>query len=227
MVKLFGMMVLYKKGDGEGQSHILRDAYELSSFGFFQVNTTSVQSVKKDEKQIFVLYFSLQRKSVEEFLVFTGKLLSDRTQLGDRQSVKEGEYMVHAYANSSTSLVGVVFSDHDYQQRVAHNLLTKILDDFAAQVPRSSWPVEAKVNGFGELEVMLNKYQKPEEADPMTKVQNELDETKIILHNTIAAVLDRGEKLDDLVFKSEGLSLQSKTFYKTARKTNSCCGSWT
>ena len=74
---------------------------------------------------------------------------------------------------------------------------------------------------------MLAKYQKPEEADPMTKVQNELDETKIILHNTIAAVLDRGEKLDDLVFKSEGLSLQSKTFYKTARKTNSCCGSWT
>ena len=38
---------------------------------------------------------------------------------------------------------------------------------------------------------MLQKYQKPEEADPMTKVQNELDETKIILHNTIEAVLNR------------------------------------
>lgn len=37
------------------------------------------------------------------------------------------------------------------------------------------------------------------------------------------AVLDRGEKLDDLVLKSEGLSIQSKAFYKTARKTNSCC----
>ena len=33
----------------------------------------------------------------------------------------------------------------------------------------------------------------------MMKVQNELDETKIILHNTIEAVLQRGEKLDDLV----------------------------
>lgn len=89
---------------------------------------------------------------MEEFLVFTGKLLSDRTQLGERQSVKEGEYMVHAYANNSTSLVGVVFSDHEYQQRVAHNLLTKILDDFAAQVPRSSWPVEAKAGFvFGTL----------------------------------------------------------------------------
>ena len=34
-------------------------------------------------------------------------------------------------------------------------------------------------------------------------------------HNTIEAVLDRGEKLDDLVDKSEGLSSQSKAFYKT------------
>lgn len=69
-------------------------------------------------------------------------------------------------------------------------------------------------------------FQDPATVDPMTKVQNELDETKIILHNTIASVLERGEKLDDLVAKSEGLSMQSKTFYKTAKKTNSCCGSW-
>ena len=49
----------------------------------------------------------------------------------------------------------------------------------------------------------------------------------IFQHNTIEAVLQRGEKLDDLVDKSEALSLQSKAFYKTARKTNSCCGtSW-
>lgn len=57
----------------------------------------------------------------------------------------------------------------------------------------------------------------------MTRLQADLDETKIILHNTISAVLQRGEKLDDLVAKSEDLSSQSKMFYKTARKTNQCC----
>lgn len=76
------------------------------------------------------------------------------------------------------------------------------------------------------MDAHLKKYQTPQEADPMMKVQNELDETKIVLHNTIEAVLQRGEKLDDLVAKSEGLSMSSKTFYKTAKKTNSCCGSW-
>jgi len=199
-MKLFALMVLYK---GDASSHVLKDAFDLQSFGFFQ------------------------RKSVEEFMVFTSKLLAERTAHGERQSLKEGEYMVHTYVKSNTSLVGVCFSDEEYNHRVAHTLLTKILDDFEAQVPRSEWPKDAKVAGFGELGVMLAKYQKPEEADPMTKVQNELDETKVILHNTIEAVLNRGEKLDDLVDKSQGLSLQSKTFYKTARKTNSCCGSWT
>ena len=199
MAKLYALLVLYK---GEQSSHVLKDAYELSSFGYFQ------------------------RKSVEEFMNFTSKLLAERTGLGERQSLQENEYMVHAYARADSSLVGICFSNQDYPKRVAHTLLTKILEDFQSQVPRSSWPVDAKVEGFGELAVMLAKYQKPEEADPMTKVQNELDETKIILHNTIEAVLNRGEKLDDLVDKSEGLSLQSKTFYKTARKTNSCCGSW-
>jgi len=39
---------------------------------------------------------------------------------------------------------------------------------------------------------------------------------------TIATVLQRGEKLDDLVAKSDGLSMQSKAFYKQAKKQNSC-----
>ena len=58
----------------------------------------------------------------------------------------------------------------------------------------------------------------------MSRLQTDLNDTKIILHNTIEAALQRGEKLDDLVAKSEALSMQSKYFYTAARKTNSCCG---
>ncbi len=36
-------------------------------------------------------------------------------------------------------------------------------------------------------------------------------------------VLERGEKLDDLVAKSSDLSTQSKMFYTSAKKQNSCC----
>jgi synaptobrevin homolog YKT6 len=50
------------------------------------------------------------------------------------------------------------------------------------------------------------------------KVQAELDETKVVLHKTIESVLERGEKLDSLVERSDALSSQSRLFYKTAKK---------
>lgn len=66
-----------------------------------------------------------------------------------------------------------------------------------------------------ELKEYLTKYQDPQQADSILKIQKELDETKIVLHKTIESVLQRGEKIDDLVAKSDGLSAQSKMFYRT------------
>lgn len=43
---------------------------------------------------------------------------------------------------------------------------------------------------------------------------DKLLQTKITLHKTIESVLQRGEKIDDLVQKSDGLSAQSKMFYR-------------
>ncbi len=66
---------------------------------------------------------------------------------------------------------------------------------------------------FPELKDYIVKYQDPQQADSIMKIQKELDETKIVLHKTIESVLQRGEKIDDLVAKSDGLSAQSKMFY--------------
>ncbi|GME87931.1 unnamed protein product [Ambrosiozyma monospora] len=54
-------------------------------------------------------------------------------------------------------------------------------------------------------------------------VQQQLDDTKVVLQKSIQSMLERGEQLDSLVDKSETLSNSSKTFYKQAKKTNSCC----
>ena len=44
-----------------------------------------------------------------------------------------------------------------------------------------------------------------------------------IVHKTIDAVLDRGDKLDHLVQQSEDLSAHSQLFYKNAAAQNRCC----
>ncbi|KAJ7385536.1 palmitoyltransferase [Desmophyllum pertusum] len=194
-MKLYALSVLRK----DVKSKTLVSAFDLQSFGYFQ------------------------RSSVKEFMQFTSQILVERTRTNERASVKEQEYVCHVFVRSD-SLGAVLVTDLEYPQRVVFTLLNKVLEDFSQKISSSIWKTaEPDTIAWPECEKYLQDYQNPREADAMTKVQAELDETKIVLHNTIEAVLQRGEKLDDLVEKSEGLTLQSKAFYKTARKTNSCC----
>uniref|UniRef100_A0A803VNI3 YKT6 v-SNARE homolog n=1 Tax=Ficedula albicollis TaxID=59894 RepID=A0A803VNI3_FICAL len=125
------------------------------------------------------------------------------------------EYLCHVYVRSD-GLAGVVIADNEYPQRVCFTLLDKVLDEFSRQVSKMDWPSGSPATiSYSALDGYLSKYQNPRDADPMTRVQAELDETKIILHNTMESLLERGEKLDDLVSKSEVLGAQSKAFYKT------------
>ena len=100
-----------------------------------------------------------------------------------------------------------------------------MVDEFLAKYPRSTFASASAATPFPfpELKTYLVKYQDPQEADSIMKIQKELDETKIVLHKTIESVLERGEKIDALVAKSDGLSAQSKMFYTQAKKQNSCC----
>ncbi|KAJ1500831.1 palmitoyltransferase [Coelomomyces lativittatus] len=176
--------------------------YSLEQFGFFQ------------------------RGSVQEFMNFTAKTLVERTQPGQRQSLEQDDYLLHCHV-SPDHLGGVVVTDKEYPMRVAFSFIKKAMDDFSAKYPSpSSWKQITVVKASQDLpslKLQLNKYQDPHEADNLLKVQKELDETKVILHKTIDSVLQRGEKLDDLVNRSNALSMQSKAFYSAAKKTNKCC----
>lgn len=127
------------------------------------------------------------------------------------------DYLAHAYRRMD-SLAGVVISDKEYPGRAAYALLDKALSEFSQANPAANKPVK-----FEPLKEYLVKYQDPSKTDQIMRVQQELDDTKVILHKTIESVLQRGEKLDSLVERSETLSGQSKMFYKTAKKNNSCC----
>lgn len=109
---------------------------------------------------------------------------------------------------------------------VAHQLLSKVVDEFLSASPRSAWATGDHPSvSFPELKEYIVKYQDPAQADSIMKIQQQLDETKIVLHKTIESVLQRGEKIDDLVAKSDGLSAQSKMFYSECRMPSEQKGS--
>jgi len=182
-----------------GASSLLSNANDLSSFSFYQ------------------------RGSVGEFMTFFSKTVAERTQAGQRQSVQENNYTAHVFNRGGPEqLAAVIITDQEYPVRPAFSLLAKVLDDFVAKVPQDSWNNPSSIS-FPELAAYITKYQDPRQADTIMRVQQELDETKIVLHKTIESVLQRGERLDTLVDRSNHLSAQSKMFYKTAKKQNSCC----
>lgn len=157
--------------------------------------------------------------------------------------------MIHCYGRSE-GVAGVIITK-EYPTIAAHSVLSKLMDQFLAEKPLASINA-AKTNDsipFPPLKDFIRDYQDPNKASSIAKIQQELDETKIVLHKAIDSVccetpvvsmiyhwvreidanprllqvLQRGEKLDDLVAKSSDLSAQSKMFYKSAKKQNSCC----
>ena len=147
---------------------------------------------------------------------------------GQRQSVEKQDYMVHVHTKRA-DLSGMVVCDREYPQRVAFALLQRVLDQFLSEFPDPKrWlaMIEGQQQAsavFPFLRQSMDKYQNPNEADNLLKIQKELDETTIIMHKTIEDVLRRGEQLDDLAAKSDELSAASKMFYQTAKSNNSCC----
>ncbi|XP_062207564.1 VAMP-like protein YKT61 isoform X1 [Phragmites australis] len=186
-------------GGGSGsEAVVLANATDVSHFGYFQ------------------------RSAAREFIVFVARTVAQRTQPGQRQSVQHEEYKVHSY--NRNGLCVVAFMDDHYPVRSAFSVLNKVLDEYqkafgdswksASADATQQWPF---------LTNALTQFQDPAEADKLTKIQRDLDETKIILHKTIENVLARGERLDSLVEKSSDLSAASQMFYKQAKKTNQCC----
>ena len=110
-------------------------------------------------------------------------------------------------------------ADKEYPRRPAFSVLTKTLEAFTSRVPKSSYmtatptPVQ-----FPDLKDILAQYQDPKNADPLMKLQNELDETTMVAQQTMQSLLKRGETLEDLVARSDQLGAQSKRFYVQAKR---------
>lgn len=85
-------------------------------------------------------------------------------------------------------------TDEEYPVRVAFGLLNKVTDEWQEDHPKDEYEVDVtnarrsastgakfKEIDWPKLSEYLRKYQDPKQADQIMKVQQELDETKIIL----------------------------------------------
>lgn len=155
-------------------------------------------------------------------MTFTAKTVAERTAPGTRHKVEESTGDVHAYG-TSLGFTAILITQSGYDKLTAQGVLSKAVDDFKTRFT----PTEIKEKAPGTFNwPQLKTYRADAvnaESSGIAAVQAELDETKIVLHKTIESVLERGEKLDTLVAKSDELGAMSKGFYKQAKQQNACC----
>jgi synaptobrevin family protein YKT6 len=169
-------------------------------------------------------YGFLARGTIKEYLKFASRNMASRVMPGKYQNVRyqpDGlDQTFNAYCSTSSDGISVVIITTDtYNLRVAHDLISKVLEKVNTDIVNPN--ADTNVN-YG-LSTLLQNYQTPEKVDNITRIEKDLDATKVILADGIGNLLTRGEKLEDLVQKSEDLSFASKAFHKKSRELNRCC----
>jgi synaptobrevin family protein YKT6 len=160
----------------------------------------------------FIGFFS--RRNIKDLLLFFCEEISLRLSRNENFPEKNFNIVFEDKTNS----FGCFKQFGDYMYCILYdneyplNVVKKIIFAFREQKLRAEFIVE--------------KYKNPDVLDDLKQIkdiQAKLNDTREVLYDTIDSVLDRGEKLDDLVLKSEQLSKTSKDFYGKTKSMNSCC----
>jgi len=173
-------------------------------------------------------YWMFDRKSIREYLVFTTRTAAQRTEPGVRQMLNLGDqypYTLHVH-NQADNLCGCLVTDQDYPKQAAFAVISAALADFTkanGSYEDQKVDVELEIPGFGDK---FKKYEDPDEADKLSKIQKDINQTQELMAKNIREVLRRGERLDDLANKSKDLSDAALKWAQLAEKNNSCCYKW-
>lgn len=209
--KLYALLV-FRVDNADSEPILLASAYDTSSFGIFQ------------------------RKAATEFITMLSRLSAKKCPPGTRTQIEKDRYTLYTHRlppsspeSSSASLAAVLACDSDYNARVAFGCVAQILDEFRkAPHAAGKWdstdpPQRDNAFQYDGPERLLKQYADPVQADRLLALQSEIQATKTVMHQAIQSLLERGERLDDLVERSGDLTDTSRRFYKAAAKTNSCC----
>jgi synaptobrevin homolog YKT6 len=204
MVKIYALLILKRKADQSKHPVILS--------GYVEGNNSWVSWFYKSQ--------------LLEFAEFISKILTEKTESGTRNKIAHGQFLCYVYLKNNISCVAI--TDNEYPSRVAFDCLNKLMDRLVS--PSSSDMIDRATKDYQlnnvfleNVKKMVEEYREPSRVDKIIKIKKDVDETKEILNKSVDQILARGEKLDDLIQKTDLLSDESKTFYNVAYKHNSCC----
>eukprot|EP00475_Leptophrys_vorax_P041241 TRINITY_DN77799_c0_g1_i1.p1 TRINITY_DN77799_c0_g1~~TRINITY_DN77799_c0_g1_i1.p1 ORF type:complete len:201 (+),score=26.98 TRINITY_DN77799_c0_g1_i1:380-982(+) len=170
-----------------------------------------------------VSHFSFfERSSAREVIMFACRTIAQKAPENQRQSVKKEAHEV--YVLNQGGLAALVCADDAYPRGSAFAVTKKVLEEYRT-AEGDAWMRVAADNkkAVPLLDRLLVECQDPASVDKIAKVKSEIEETRRAAATTIEAMLNRGERLEDLAAASNDLSAHSKMFVKNSKDMNKCC----
>ena len=152
------------------------------------------------------------------FAVVASKLLARFPNADGRNTYKYDEqHDFHLYSRGG--LFFLCLAEHGVSLRIAYGLLGALQEKFVANYDGSWERANAyAMSDFAQIiSSELKRFNDPE-SDKMNRLQNSISDVKNVMRQNINKVLERGEKIDLLVDKSEALAESATVFHKRAKK---------
>ena len=167
-----------------------------------------------------------QRGTLKDFLNFHSRLVIERVAKDTHAQVQLEKGICYAVSNSDK--IGLtMICDEEYPKRVAIDFLLKIHDNFKTFVAEKKLDISLYTTDtdvkYDYIANEIGEWQDPSKKDNLMKLQGELNDVTDIMRQNLNELLKREENLESLMQKSNDLSATSVSFYKQAKKTNSCC----
>jgi len=133
---------------------------------------------------------------------------------------------LHLLSDSEYTYIVSMITDTKYPSRVCKEMMLNVLNDFNINYkPKiNTTSILKDLNIKNDLIISnIEKYQEASSYCKLEKIKDDIEEIKEVMMNNIEEMLKRGDKLEDLIKKSNDLSIESKRFLKASQKVNSCC----
>mmetsp|Transcript_114159 Transcript_114159/g.333739 ORF Transcript_114159/g.333739 Transcript_114159/m.333739 type:complete len:211 (+) Transcript_114159:67-699(+) len=165
------------------------------------------------------------RRPVRTVIQNEGHLIAARIRPGQMSVLTYdqpglSDYLGYAWIHPD-GLAAVAFASREYPQQVASKLLREAVGLFPKGAAGEAAANDRELDE--KLTRLFQRFQKPDEADKLTKVQKELDEVTKVVMQSMDALLERGRGLEDLAEKSDRLTKSSMDFKRIAERNNSWC----
>jgi synaptobrevin family protein YKT6 len=158
--------------------------------------------------------FFYRRSAIEVCNIVAERLASAPTP---ERLVSASEQNLMFHKMRAGDIVALVVATQDYPSRVAFVILREIMHEFercGGALPNG----QSSVIRHG-----ITQYQQPGNADKLTRIQENLEETREIMVQNLQKAIARGESLDRMLEKAENISAQARAFGRESGKLNTCC----